>query len=184
MTTSPHMYIQYQFTDIYYYVYASGSIKSYYIDYNYIYFNVTPVTINTSSSYELYYAKNLSLISNVCAKLEYSLLNEPLYKLNVFGNIYTDLNFTYNFENKEKGFIFIKSNNINKTTYTYFYKEVEFQLDDNDEKNDDNDSTLFLVMLFIILGFCVIALFVVIIILIKQELSQRKKVKKLQIQFL
>ena len=100
MTTSPHMYIQYQFTDIYDYVYSSGSIKSYDINYNYMYFNVSPVTINTSSFYEIYYVKNQSLISNVCSKLEYSLLNEPLYKLNVFGNRYTDLNFTYNLQNK------------------------------------------------------------------------------------
>ena len=53
--------------------------------------------------YELYYEKNLSLISIECSKLEYSLINKPFSILNAFGNIYTDLNFTYNFRDKEKG---------------------------------------------------------------------------------
>ena len=51
MTTSPHMYIQYQYTDIDYHVMPNGYIKSYYLGNNYIHFNVTPVTVNTSSSY-------------------------------------------------------------------------------------------------------------------------------------
>ena len=56
MATSPHMYIQYQFTDIDIHINPYGLIKSYSsnLDYHYIKFNITPVTIGTSSYYELY----------------------------------------------------------------------------------------------------------------------------------
>lgn len=176
MTTSPHMYIQYQFTDIYYYVYPYGIIKSYdlNLDNHSIHFNVTPVTVGTSSNYELYYERNKSLISNECSKLEYTLHNEPISTLNVLGNDdYIDLNFSLNLPGErknEEGFVFIKSKNVDEINYAYFYKEVNVTI------NYESDSpTLLLVFLFIIIGVCIIAVFVVIYILFKQGICSREE---------
>jgi len=81
---------------------------------------------------------NKSLISNECAKLVYSLNNKPISTLNVFGTTYTDLNFTYDLigdGQNEDGYVFIKSNNINDTYYTYFYETVNATI--NYKKNND-----------------------------------------------
>ena len=194
MATSPHMYIQYQFTDIDIHINPYGLIKSYYSDlnYHYIQFNVTPVTIGTSSYYELYYEKNQSLISDECSKLEYSLNNEPISNLNVSGDsYYIDLNFTYNLSGdgeNEDGFVFIKTKNINEINYTYFYEEVNLTINyNNDSKRDDDDSdnnndnvddgnkTLFTVLAFILFGILIIGIFVVIFIMYKQGICSKEK---------
>ncbi len=184
MATSPHMYIQYQFTDYDYHVMPYGLIYSYdsNVDYHYFYFNVTPVTVDFSSYYELFFETNKSLISNECAKLVYSLNNKPISTLNVFGTTYTDLNFTYDLigdGQNEDGYAFIKSNNINDTYYTYFYETVNATINykknnENDNENDD-DTTLLMVFLYIVIGLVIVALVIVLIILCKSGMCSREK---------
>ena len=184
MATSPHMYIQYQFTDIDIPIKPYGLIESYYsnLDYHYIQFKVTSLSIDTSSYYELYFEKNRSLISDECSKLVYSLNNKPISNLNALADsYYTDLNFTYNLSGdgqNENGFAFIKTKNINEINYTYFYEEVNLTInynndskrdDDSDNNNvDDDNKTLFTVLAFILFGILIIGIFVVIFIMYKQ----------------
>lgn len=174
--TSPHMYIQYQFTDIDYHVMPLGIINSYNsnLESHYIEFNITPVVIGASSFYELYYEKNISLISNECEKLEYTFNHQPISTLNAFGDEYTDLNFKYNFKGEdidESGYVFIKSNNINQTNYTYFFSHVNATVN----FKDTNDMTLLFVLLYVVLSVCGIAIIIVIFILVKQLINSREK---------
>ena len=183
MATSPHMYIQYQFTDYYYHVIPLGIIYSYEsnVDYHYLDFNITPVAIDTSSYYELFFEKNKSLIPNDCEKLVYSLNNKPISTLNVFGNLYTDLNFTYDLIGEgqnEDGYIFIKSNNINDTNYTYFFETVNATI--NYKKNNENDDgddniTVLMAVIYSVIGLVIVALVIVLIILYKSGKCSRKK---------
>ena len=157
------MYIQYQFTDIYYDIMPYGIINSYSLNLNdkYIYFNATPVINNTSIYYELYYEKDKSLISSICSKLEYSFKNTPISTIlnDSINTNYTELNFTLELNESEVGFIFIKTKNINKTfNYTYFYDEVDIT----------NDATLMIVLLFVVLFIFIIGVVVVLYIIIKQ----------------
>lgn len=180
MTTSPHMYIQYQFTDIYYYPMPFGYINSYYSNPNehYIDFNVTPVEVNSSIYYELFYEKNESLVSGECEKLEYSLNNNPISTLNVFGGEYIDLNFTYDLSgdgSNEAGYAFIKTYNVNTTNYTFFYETVNVTINYKQNEKNNDDMTLLLVLLYIIIGVCVIAVFIVIYILCKQGICSKDK---------
>ena len=180
MTTSPHMYLQYQFTDNYYYPMPSGFINSYdssptehYID-----FNVTPVDVNSSIYYALFYEKNESLISDECQKLEYSLNNSPISTLNVFGGEYVDLNFIYDLPgdgSNEEGYVFIKTYNVNSTNYTFFYKTVNVTINYKEKEKNDDDMILLMVLLYIIVGVCVIAVFIVIYILCKQGICSKDK---------
>lgn len=177
MTTSPHMYIQYKYTDINSLIYPYGIIYSDYsnLEYHYLEFNITPVEKGTFSYYELFFVQNESLISGECEKLEYSLNNKPISTLNAFGDNYIDLNFTYNLKGDGKnvnGSAFIKSNSVNSTNYTYFYKTVKTTINYKDSNNDDN--TVLLVLLYSIIGFCVIAVFITIYILCKQGICKRE----------
>jgi hypothetical protein len=179
MTTSPHMYIQYQFTDIYYYPMPYGFINSYNSNptEHYIDFNVTPIEVNSSIYYALFYAKNESLISGECKKLVYSLNNNPISTLNAFGSKYINLNFTYDLTgdgNNETGYTFIKTYNVNSTNYTFFYNTVNVTI--NYKKNENNDDMiLLLTLLYIIIGVCVIAVFIVIYILCQQGICSKNK---------
>ena len=185
MATSPHMYIQYQFTDYYYHVIPLGIIYSHEsnVDYHYLNFNVTPVAIDTSSYYELFFEKNKSLIPNDCAKLVYSLNNKPISTLNVFGNLYTDLNFTYDLIGEgqnEDGYVFIKSKNINDTNYTYFFETVNATINykknkENDEDDNDDNSTVLMAVIYSVIGLVIVALVIVLIILYKSGKCSRKK---------
>ena len=181
MTTSPHMYIQYQFTDTRSFIYPFGIIYSNYsnTDYHYIEFNITPVTRGSSSYYELFFVENESLILGECKKLEYSLNNKPISTLNAFAEDYIDLNFTYNLKGNGKnvnGSAFIKSNNVNNTNYTYFYETVKTTINYKDSNdNNGDDKTLLLVLLYFIIGCCVIAAFITIYILCLQGICKREK---------
>ena len=195
MATSPHMYIQYQFIDIDIPIKPYGLIESYYsnLDYHYIQFKVTSLSIDTSSYHELYFEKNLTLISDECSKLVYSLNNKLISNLNALADsYYTDLNFTYNLNGdgqNENGFAFIKTKNINEINYTYFYEEVNLTInynndskkDDDDDSNNNNDNvddgnkTLFTVLAFILFGILIIGIFVVIFIMYKQGICSKEK---------
>ena len=180
MATSPHMYIQYQFTDYYYHVIPLGIIYSYdsNIDYHYLDFNVTPVVIDSSSYYELFFEKNKSLISNECAKLVYSFKNKPISTLNDFGNTYTILNFTYDLigdGQNEDGYVFIKSNNINDTNYTYFFETINATINYKKNNENDDDTTLLMVVIYIVVGLVIVALVIVLIILYKSGKCSREK---------
>ena len=179
MTTSPHMYIQYQFTDIYYYPSPYGIINSYNSNPNehYIDFDVTPIEVNSSIYYALFYAKNESLISGECKKLVYSLNNNPISTLNAFGSKYINLNFTYDLTgdgNNETGYTFIKTYNVNSTNYTFFYNTVNVTINYKKNENSD-DMILLLTLLYIIIGVCVIAVFIVIYILCQQGICSKNK---------
>lgn len=183
MTTSPHMYLQYQFTDIYYYPMPFGYINSYdsNITENYIVFNVTPVAVNSSIYYALFYEKNESLISSECQKLVYSLNNSPISTLNAFGGEYLDLNFTFDLslnENNETGYVFIKTYNVNSTNYTFFYKTVNITINNKQKEKNDDDMILLMVLLYIIIGVCVIAVFIVIYILCQQGICSKDKTEE------
>ena len=180
MATSPHMYIQYQFTDYNYHVIPLGIIYSYdsNIDYHFLDFNVTPVVIDSSSYYELFFEKNKSLIPNDCEKLVYSLNNKPISTLNVFGNLYTDLNFTYDLIGEgqnEDGYIFIKSNNINDTNYTYFFETINATINYKKNNENDDDTTLLMVVIYIVVGLVIVALVILLIILYKRGRCSREK---------
>ena len=180
MTTSPHMYLQYQFTDNYYYPMPFGFINTYNSSptEHYIDFNVTPVEVNSSIYYALFYEKNESLISDECQKLEYSLNNSPISTLNVFGGEYVDLNFTYDLPgdgSNEEGYAFIKTYNVNSTNYTFFYKTVNVTINYKEKEKNDDDMILLMVLLYIIVGVCVIAVFIVIYILCKQGICSKDK---------
>ena len=180
MTTSPHMYLQYQFTDNYYYPMPFGFINTYNSSptEHYIDFNVTPVEVNSSIYYALFYEKNESLISDECQKLEYSLNNSPISTLNVFGGEYVDLNFTYDLPgdgSNEEGYVFIKTYNVNSTNYTFFYKTVNVTINYKEKEKNDDDMILLMVLLYIIVGVCVIAVFIVIYILCKQGICSKDK---------
>jgi hypothetical protein len=180
MATSPHMYIQYQFTDINYYPTPSGFINSYNSSptEHYINFNVTPVEVNSSIYYALFYEKNESLISDDCQKLDYSLNNSPISTLNVFGDKYLDLNFTYDLPgdgSNETGYAFIRTYNVNTTNYTFFYDTVNVTINYKQKENNDDDMTLLMVLLYIIIGVCVIAVFIVIYIVCEQGICSKDK---------
>jgi hypothetical protein len=180
MTTSPHMYLQYQFTDIYYYPMPFGYINSYNSNptEHYIDFNVTPIEVNSSIYYALFYEKNKSLISDECQKLEYSLNNSPISTLNVFGGEYIDLNFTYELPgdgSDEAGYAFIKTYNVNETNYTFFYKTVNVTINYKQKEVNDDDMILLMILLYFIAGVCVIAVFIVIYILCQQGICSKDK---------
>ena len=180
MTTSPHMYLQYQFTDIYYYPMPFGYINSYNSNptEHYIDFNVTPIEVNSSIYYALFYEKNKSLISDECQKLEYSLNNSPISTLNVFGGEYIDLNFTYELPgdgSDEAGYAFIKTYNVNETNYTFFYSTVNVTINYKQKDVNDDDMILLMILLYFIAGVCVIAVFIVIYILCQQGICSKDK---------
>ena len=180
MTTSPHMYLQYQFTDIYYYPMPFGYINSYNSNptEHYIDFNVTPIEVNSSIYYALFYEKNKSLISDECQKLEYSLNNSPISTLNVFGDEYIDLNFTYELPgdgSDEAGYAFIKTYNVNETNYTFFYNTVNVTINYKQKDVNDDDMILLMILLYFIAGVCVIAVFIVIYILCQQGICSKDK---------
>ena len=180
MTTSPHMYLQYQFTDIYYYPMPFGYINSYNSNptEHYIDFNVTPIEVNSSIYYALFYEKNKSLISDECQKLEYSLNNSPISTLNVFGGEYIDLNFTYELPgdgSDETGYAFIKTYNVNETNYTFFYNTVNVTINYKQKDVNDDDMILLMILLYFIAGVCVIAVFIVIYILCQQGICSKDK---------
>ena len=180
MTTSPHMYLQYQFTDIYYYPMPFGYINSYNSNptEHYIDFNVTPIEVNSSIYYALFYEKNKSLISDECQKLEYSLNNSPISTLNVFGGEYIDLNFTYELPgdgSDEAGYAFIKTYNVNETNYTFFYNTVNVTINYKQKDVNDDDMILLMILLYFIAGVCVIAVFIVIYILCQQGICSKDK---------
>ena len=113
------------------------------VDYHYFYFNVTPVTVDFSSYYELFFETNKSLISNECAKLVYSLNNKPLSTVRAVGDTSVVLKFNYdllegieNEDGYETGYVFIKAKNLNDTNYTYFYSMIETNI--ACKSNDDN----------------------------------------------
>ena len=178
MATSPKMYIQYLFTDDHKYIYPLGIIRSHYSDLenHNLYFNITPVETGSYSFYELFFETNKSLISGECDKLEYSFKNKPISTLNVFGNYYTDLNFSYDLiadeEKDVNGYALIKSNNLNETIYTYFYYPVNTTI--NYKKEKKSISTSF----FIIYGFIIIMIFIIAFIFIKISLCDKEKNKE------
>ena len=155
LATSSLMYIQYQFTNISYHINPFGMINSFDFNYtyHYLYFNITPVIINSTSSYELYF-DNKTYINNECDKLVYSFNNKPISTLNITGRVFNDLNFTFDLISDDKtnfsGFVFLKSNYVNDTNYVYFYKTV----------NITNNYTVkpfnYLLFILIIVGICII----------------------------
>ena len=172
VATSPHMFIQYQFTDFYRYILPYTCINSY--DFNseekYLYFNITPIMDFSSSFYELYYSKNKSSIEKECQMLKYTLDNKPVSSVNVFAKEFADVKFKL--EGKwfgEKGYVFIKNNNMNETNYTYFYDIVEV------EGKESSISTLLWVFVYGVAGLCAIAFIIVIVIIIKQGCCKREK---------
>lgn len=170
VATSPHMFIQYQYTDFYRDIYQYGIINSYdfNLDDKYLLFNVTPIMRSSSSFYELYFEKDKS--ENECQKLIYTLNNNPISTINAFGEQFTELRFNLSEKwDKGNGYVFIKSNNVNETNYTYFYEILGI------EGKKSNISTLLWVCVYGIAGLCVIAIFIVIYILIKQGCCKREK---------
>ena len=175
MATSPKMYIQYQFSDSNTYIYPLGIIRSHYSDLenHNLYFNITPVEAGSYSYYELFFEKNISLISSECQQLEYSLNNKPISTLNIFSNYYTDLKFGYDLiADKEKdvnGYALLKSNNVNETIYTYFYYPVNTTINYKEEKKSISTS------FFIIYGVVIIMIFIIAFIFIKISLCDKSK---------
>ena len=172
VATSPHMFIQYQFTDFYRYIYPYTYINSH--DFNseekYLYFNITPIKDFSSSFYELYYSKDKSPIENECQMLKYTLDNKPVSSVNVFAKEFAEVKFKL--EGKwfgENGYVFIKNNNMNETNYTYFYDIVEV------EGKGSNISTLLWVFVYGVAGLCGIAFIIVIVIIIRQGCCKREK---------
>ena len=153
--TSPFMYIQYQYTNFNYLVHPLGFINSFDFNYtyHYLYFNITPVVINSSSIYELYF-ENKTFIYSECEKLEYSFNHKPISTLNITGRNFNDLNFTFDLISDDKtnfsGYVFLKTNNVNETNFVYFYKNVNIT-------NNYNKKTFnFLFFSLIILVICTI----------------------------
>ena len=165
LATSPLMYIQYQFTNQQNYILPLGWINSYDFNYKnrYLYFNVTPVAVNTTSFYELYFIdKNLT---NDCEKLEFSLNNKSISTLNITGGNFSELNFTFDLvidENKNFSYYaFLKSNYVNETNDVYFYKTVNIT-------NNYNGSSFNFLLFFLIVIAISIIISIIIYILIKK----------------
>lgn len=176
MATSPKMYVQYQFTDSYIYVTPFGKINSYRskLGDRYLTFNITPIKQGASSVYELYFTKNESLIENNCDKLEYTLKNEAISSVKALGKEFNQLKFEYDIDGdgeEEEGFVFIKTNNVNETYYTYFYDEVNTTI----RYTDDSISTILMVLVYIVVAACGIAIIIVIFILVSQGMCKREK---------
>ena len=176
LATSPRMYLQYQFTDSYIYVFSVPKINSYRskLSDRYLTFNITPVERGASTFYELYYTKNQSLISDECKKIEYILKNDPISSVNAVGKEYNQLKFEYDISgdgDEEKGFVFIKANNVNETNYTIFYDNVNTTI----RYTDDSISTLLMALVYVVIAACGIAVIIVIIILITQGMCKREK---------
>ena len=124
--TSPEMYVQYQYIeknkDI---ILPIGKILDFEINNNNsISLKIKPVLNNTETKYDLYYLGNNDY-EDIYEKLIFSLNNNPI------GTITKNITdkFKLNFENIQNniGYYFIKGNNINELSYTYFYESmIEF----------------------------------------------------------
>ena len=158
MATSPHMYIQYQFTDNHFIIIPRGAIYSYdsNIENTYFNFNISTIEYNTSIDYELFFGEKKKLVSNnTCELLVYSLNNKPLSTVKAVGDTSVALKFKYDLlegiEN-EDGYetvnVFIKSKNLNDTNYTYFYSMIETKIAC---KSNENNIMLF-VLLYSVFG--------------------------------
>ena len=179
MATSPHMYIQYQFTDNSFIIIPRGAIYSYdsNIENTYLNFNITTIEYNTSIDYELFYGEKKKLASNnTCELLVYSLNNKPLSTVRAVGDTSVVLKFNYdllegieNEDGYETGYVFIKAKNLNDTNYTYFYSMIETNI--ACKSNDDN--LMLFVLLYIVFGLCIIAIIIVIVILYKAKCCKR-----------
>ena len=170
VATSPHMFIQYQYTNFYRYIMPYGIINSYdfNLDDKYLFFNVTPIMKSSSSFYELYFEKDKS--ENNCQMLIHTLKNKPISSLNAYGDQFTELLFNLTEKwNNGNGYVFVKSNNVDETNYTYFYEILSIK----GEKS--SISTLLWVCVYGMAGLCFIAIIVVIYILLKQGCCKRER---------
>ena len=120
--TSPGMYIKYQYIeqdkDI---ILPSGKILDFDLNSNSLSLKIIPVLNNTETKYDLYYLGNIDY-EDIYEKFIFSLDNTPIGSItkNITNN--SDLLF----ENMKKniGYYFIKGNNINELSYTYFYESI------------------------------------------------------------
>ena len=121
--TSSEMYLQYQYiedsTDI---IHASGNIKDYTFETNYISFNMSPVVANTETTYDLYYLGKINIYNDICQKVVFVLENDPISTITYTGKDYFDLKFE-NIEHKT-GYYLIKGNNVDGISYYYFYERI------------------------------------------------------------
>ena len=149
---------------------AYGIINSYdfNLDDKYLFFNVTPIMKSSSSFYELYFEKDKS--ENNCQMLIHTLKNKPISSLNAYGDQFTELLFNLTEKwNNGNGYVFVKSNNVDETNYTYFYEILSIK----GEKS--SISTLLWVCVYGMAGLCFIAIIVVIYILLKQGCFKRER---------
>ena len=145
---------------------------------NSINFEIIPIYPYSKTTYELYFSKE-NITNESFNKLEYSLNNKPISTIIINGIEKITLNFKYNLtsteEKTEKGYAFIKANNINETNYTYFYELVEASIHYNTNQNNNTNSgnKFFVIIIFVILLLIIIVLFVLRSqgIICKKELS-------------
>lgn len=173
MATSPKMYFQYQYVDNDPFIFPFGQINSFdsNLNFHYLHFNMTPVVENSHSIYELYFEEKLNF-TNICDKLEYTLNNTPISRLNISGINITDFNFTYDLkadtEKNVDGNAFIKSNNINETNYAYFYDSINLTVN-----YQETNSSSVLMYILIIVGCCLLIVTILLIVKYKDKICKK-----------
>jgi hypothetical protein len=130
-----------------------------------------PVVENSHSIYELYFEEKLNF-TNICDKLEYTLNNTPISRLNISGINITDFNFTYDLkadtEKNVDGNAFIKSNNINETNYAYFYDSINLTVN-----YQETNSSSVLMYILIIVGCCLLIVTILLIVKYKDKICKK-----------
>ena len=120
--TSPEMYVQYQYIeknkDL---ILPSGKIYDLNLNTNSISFGLIPVLNNTETKYDLYYLGKNNY-NNTYEKFIFSLNNQPIGSIK--QNITNKSNLNFNEIQNDIGYYFIKGNNINELSYTYFYESI------------------------------------------------------------
>ena len=120
--TSPEMYVQYQYIeqnkDI---ILPSGKILDFDLNSNSISLKITPLLNNTETKYDLYYLGN-SDYEDIYEKFIFSLNNNPISTIT--KNITNNSELIFENIQNNIGYYFIKGNNINELSYTYFYESI------------------------------------------------------------
>ena len=115
---SPKMYISYQYIDK---DIELNSLKQNISEFAYnsstIYFLTNPFKNNSNTTYELYFSKENKNILSECDRLLYSLNTTPKQVINLKEVNETLLNLTYSNLIGLKGYVFLKSININDISY-------------------------------------------------------------------
>ena len=130
---------------------------------NCIIFEISPIIHYSNTTYELYFTKD-NILNDTFNKLEYSFNHEPISTITIFGNEKVTLNFTYNFTSDidkiEKGYAFVKANNINETNYIYFYGVVEASIHYNSKYKENPGVNLLPYIIIVIILLVIIVLYV------------------------